>query len=469
MIRKMAIQQLDNRWALIPRRRPGARRLGIALLICLVAASPTPSAAQGTSSERRIALVIGNANYGASLGRLGNAANDARDMGQKLTSLGFDVVQGFDLDKGQMNALIRKFDDKLRTDPEETVGLFYYAGHGVSVDGINWLVPLQAHLEYEEDIRDEGVSVRRIQSRMNRAGNRLNVLILDACRNNPLKRRFRGAPTGWAAINEAARGTFVAFGTSPGSRASDGNSDDRNGLFTKYLLQHIGTAGFTLEQVFKAVREDVHQQSHGKQLTWQNNATTGDFFFVPGQRRILTTPVATLPPWFLPGLALLGLILTGGSVQWWRQSQKLRWAQSVILSRELKKDQRPLAQELDRSRLLRREIVGYLKDVKSGQILGLIKSEDELRIGREQSCEIQIDDEVLSSQHCRVGHDPTSRRFWVQDDGSTNGTWLGPDRPVPKDRRNYLKDGEVFYLADQHHPLVLVSSAESGKEPVGFD
>ncbi len=241
-------------------------------------------------AERRIALIIGNSTYSSSMGSLSNPVNDANDMSATLTSLGFEVISGINLTKKQMSAKVRLFDDKLSAgDKEETIGLFYYAGHGLEVEGSNYLVPVDAEMDYQEDARDEGVPLNKITSRMKYARNRMNIVILDACRNNPLPKRDRSATGGWGAFNDVASGMFIAYGTSPGRKAADGTG--RNGLFTKHILQNIKTKGKTLEQVFKLTRSGVLDESRGKQLTWSNNATTGDFYFSsPSNNATYTKP-----------------------------------------------------------------------------------------------------------------------------------------------------------------------------------
>ena len=233
------------------------------------------------NTERRIALVIGNSSYNPNMGSLPNPVNDAQDMSQVLRELGFEVISGINLNKKEMSEKVRLFDQRLQEgDKDSTIGLFYYAGHGLEVEGSNYLVPVDAVMDYQEDARDEGVPLNRITSRMNYANNRMNIVILDACRNNPLPKRNRSAAGGWGAFNDVASGMFIAYGTSPGRKAADGTG--RNGLFTKHILKNIKAEGKTLEQVFKYTRSGVLDESGGQQLTWSNNATTGDFYFASG-------------------------------------------------------------------------------------------------------------------------------------------------------------------------------------------
>ncbi|MEZ5471339.1 MAG: caspase family protein [Marinicella sp.] len=242
-------------------------------------------------AENRVALVIGNSNYSTIMGKLPNPTNDAMDMTSALQELGFDVIQGIDVNKRRMTELVREFDGKLSSgDQSQNVGLFYYAGHGMEIDGSNYLIPVDANMDYQEDAQYEGISLNKIISRMKYTGNRLNMVVLDACRDNPLPKKSRSAAGGWKAYDEVAKGMFIAYGTSPGRKASDG--DGRNGLFTKHLLKNIKQKGKTLEQVFKYTREGVLQESGGKQLTWSNNATIGDFYFTSEFPNLLNSNVS---------------------------------------------------------------------------------------------------------------------------------------------------------------------------------
>ena len=198
------------------------------------------SISMAQTDERRVALIIGNSNYSI-MGALENAENDAVDMTASLHRLGFDVVYGSNLSKKEMTEKIREFDEKLKAgNPDNTIGLFYYAGHGLEVDGNNYLVPIDAQMEYQEDARDEGVALNRITRRMNYTKNRLNIVILDACRDNPLPKLDRNiSGGGWGELTDVASGMFIAYGTSPGQRALDSIGSSRNGVYTKQILDNI--------------------------------------------------------------------------------------------------------------------------------------------------------------------------------------------------------------------------------------
>jgi hypothetical protein len=234
------------------------------------------------NQEIRIALIIGNSNY-SSLGKLANPTNDANDMSKILSSLGFDVVAGTNLNKKQMLEKINLFDDKINNSKaENTVAVFYYAGHGMEVNGRNFVIPTDAEMKYQEDVEFDGIVLDKIISRMERSNAKLNLVVLDACRDNPLPKKKRSSKIGgWGAINNVAEGTYIAFGTSPGRQAADSDGLGRNGLFTKHILKYLNEPGLSLNQLFKKVRKGVSLDSNQSQLTWSNDATFDDYYLVP--------------------------------------------------------------------------------------------------------------------------------------------------------------------------------------------
>jgi uncharacterized caspase-like protein len=223
--------------------------------------------------ERRVALVIGNSAYADA--PLRNPLNDARAIAATLRDLNFDVMLLENADRTKMQRATLEFGRKLSAD---VVGLFYYAGHGVQVKGINYLIPVNALANSEEEIEVEAVDVNYVLARMATARNQFNIVILDACRNNPFERSFRSAASGLAAIS-APRGTLIAYATAPGSIAADGNG--ANGLYTGELVAALKMPNLTLEQTFKNARAGVVQKSSGKQTPWESSSVIGDFVFRP--------------------------------------------------------------------------------------------------------------------------------------------------------------------------------------------
>ena len=233
----------------------------------------TATVAADAKAPRRTALVIGNADYKTS--PLINPVNDARAMARTLRKLGFDVIERINVDQAGMKRAIWDYGKKLR---QGGVGLFYFAGHGVQVAGENYLIPLKARIEGEPDLELEGVRVTRVLAEMEKANNGMNIVILDACRNNPFARSFRSVSRGLAHMS-APYGTLLAYATAPGAVAADGDGD--NGLYTSELLTAIKTPGLRVEDVFKRVRRKVRKKSRGKQVPWESTSIEGDFYFVP--------------------------------------------------------------------------------------------------------------------------------------------------------------------------------------------
>jgi hypothetical protein len=257
-----------------------------ALLGFLVAALSMPVAAQDrvlrmttpapkavATPEQRVALVIGNGRYKAA--PLLNPVNDARAIAQALSRAGFRVTQKEDIGRAEMHVALREFGDALR---KGGVGLFYFAGHGVQVKGRNFLIPVDANIEREDEVAYNALDANQVLDKMETANNRLNIVILDACRNNPFARSSRSAGTGLAQM-EAPVGSFIAFATAPGAIASDGKG--KNGLYTQHLLRAMARPGTKIEDVFKEVRAGVRRDSQGKQVPWENTSLEGDFVFVP--------------------------------------------------------------------------------------------------------------------------------------------------------------------------------------------
>lgn len=238
------------------------------LAVILVFLTPNISL---SAQDRRIALVIGNGAYKSS--PLRNPVNDAEDMAVALEKCKFNVVKITDANRSEMRKAIRKFGNKLM---RGGVGLFYYAGHGIQVNGENYLVPIGTEVFAEDEIDDECLKVSSVLRKMETASNSLNIIILDACRDNPFGRSFRSGKSGLAKM-DAPTGSILAYATAPGSVAADGT--DRNGLYTSKLLKHMTTQGITIENLFKRVRVDVMHSSGKRQVPWESSSLTGNFYF----------------------------------------------------------------------------------------------------------------------------------------------------------------------------------------------
>lgn len=248
----------------------------------------------GTSGERgirvrenRLALVIGNADYKTS--PLKNPVNDARDISGILEKLDFDVIYRENASQREFEEAIREFGNRLRQ--MGGIGLFYYAGHGVQVRDDNFLIPVDAQIYQETDIKYEAIHAGRILDAMYNASNRMNIVILDACRDNPFARSFRSTAQGLARMN-APTGTLIAYATSPGNVAADG--DGRNSFYTKHLLRQMPDPSLSIEKVFKNVRVGVITETNKRQVPWESSSLTGDFYFNSPKR---TPPdISSRPP-----------------------------------------------------------------------------------------------------------------------------------------------------------------------------
>ena len=225
------------------------------------------------AAERRVALVVGNGSYASA--PLRNAVNDAGDMGKALQATGFAVTVVLDADRKELRHAIRAFGQDLQAGG---VGLFYYAGHGIEVGGLNYLLPVGADVAHEDEVADECVLVSSVMRKMESAGNRVNIAVLDACRNNPVARSARSGGGGLARM-DAAVGSILAYATGPGQIAVDGTG--ANGLYTAKLLENMQIPGLKIEEVFKRVRVAVKKASQDRQVPWDSSSLTGDFYFVP--------------------------------------------------------------------------------------------------------------------------------------------------------------------------------------------
>jgi len=240
----------------------------------------------GSATERRIALVIGNSAY--KVGPLKNPVNDASLIAATLRSVGFKVIERTNADQKAMKRALQKFGDLLEKAGKDGVGLFYYAGHGVQANGRNYLIPVGAEIQRESDLEIEALRANAVLSTMDYARNRLNFVIMDACRNNPYARSFRSTSRGLARM-EAPRGTLVAYATGPNEVAMDGKGD--NSPYTEALVKAMQEPGVPVEQMFKRVRRLVEEETGSKQTPWEESSLTGDFYFNPAPPEEKTPPV----------------------------------------------------------------------------------------------------------------------------------------------------------------------------------
>jgi uncharacterized protein (TIGR02145 family) len=246
--------------------------------------------------QRKIALVIGNGSYISS--ELANSENDAKAMKVALQSVGFTVLEYENLTQGQMKKAMDDFGMRLKGND---VGLFFYAGHGIQSRGYNYLIPVDAQLKSEEEVEYDCVQADRILAKMEGSGTKVNIIILDACRNNPFERSWTRSDTGKGlAFMNAPRGSLIAYATSPGSTASDGSGN--NGLYTSAILESIKIPNITILEMFQNVRNIVVQKSNNQQTPWESTSLTGNFYFNNGeiisseiQSKIQANPINEMP------------------------------------------------------------------------------------------------------------------------------------------------------------------------------
>lgn len=241
-------------------------------------ASAAPGQASPVSTGPRFALVIGNAGYGASMGRLPNPARDAQLLAAALRTAGFTVDILLDADQRTMKAAIARFGQKLRTAGRTATGLFFYAGHGLQSRGANYLIPIGAQIGSEADVDLEAVPADGVLSQIAEADIATSIIVLDACRNVPMFRSVRGADRGLARM-DAPNGSYIAYSTAPGQTATDGTG--ANSPFAQALSMEIRRPGQPIETTFRNVRSAVYEATDGKQTPWDSSSLFTTFYFTP--------------------------------------------------------------------------------------------------------------------------------------------------------------------------------------------
>ena len=238
------------------------RRAILALVLVLPMAVSAQEGSDSAEAPQKFALVIGNGQYAGSLGKLANPENDANDIAAVLQHLGFTVDKVLNGNLGQMEDGVSRLRDKL-IDDKNSYGLFFYAGHGVQSGGDNFLIPVDANIPGENALRNRAVSVQMVLDDLNDAGNSLNVVVLDACRDNPFG-WSRSGTRGLAIVGRQPTDSIIVYATSAGQKASDG--EGRNGLFTSQLLTNLATPGIEVKDVFNRTGQDVAQKSNNQQI-----------------------------------------------------------------------------------------------------------------------------------------------------------------------------------------------------------
>lgn len=232
------------------------------------------------SAEKRVALIIGNGAY-QNVTPLKNPVNDAQLMERTLQGIGFDVISAYDTTQKDIRRAVKKFGERLKDAGSDAVGLFYYAGHGLQVGGLNYLVPVDAEIADEGDVEIEAVNANAILSRMEHSGARLNFVILDACRDNPYSDGFRSTASRGLARMDAPTGSLVAYATGPGDVAADGTG--RNSPYTAALARMMKKPGLSVERMFREVRNRVRDRTNDTQTPWESSSLVGGDFYFAGK------------------------------------------------------------------------------------------------------------------------------------------------------------------------------------------
>jgi uncharacterized caspase-like protein len=273
---------------------PAFLSVALAMLAGWTHAAPQgTTAGQAASQGRRIALIVGNGHYAAS--PLTNPVNDAELIAKTLASLGFEVQLATDGTQTQMKRAIQTFGAALEKAGPNSVGLFFYAGHGLQLNGRNYLIPVGANIERDADVEIEAVSADWVLEQMRFARNRLNFVILDACRNNPFVRSFRSAEHGLAAM-DAPAGVLIAYSTAPGEVAADGSG--ANSPYSEALAHAMTAGGQPAELMFKKARAEVRRVTSDRQTPWESSSLTGEDFYFAASRTPAPAPAgnAIAPP-----------------------------------------------------------------------------------------------------------------------------------------------------------------------------
>jgi len=242
-----------------------------------------------TAQERRVALVIGNGDYQAAT-KLINPVNDAADIGEVLAGLGFDVEVRIDADLDTMEKAVLRFGNKL-AGSTDSVGFFYYAGHGVQSNGENYFIPVDARLSAESMLRIRAIPLQFVLDSIGEAGNKLNIIVLDACRDNPFS-WARSSARGLAVVGIQPAASIVVYSTSAGKVAQDGTG--RNGTFTEELLRHLPTPGLDIMEVLRRTGQDVQAKTASAQIPAIYSQFFGFLQLVPGEAPAMAGPAAPM-------------------------------------------------------------------------------------------------------------------------------------------------------------------------------
>ena len=373
----------------------------------------TPKAVRRSSSEsgtsikdqRRVALVIGNSDY--KIHPLQNPAHDAEDISGVLRNLGFSVQTKVNVDHRGMEEAVNKFVQEIQNGD---VALFYFSGHGVQVKGENFLIPLDDSMQMEADVRFKTLNAGLVLAKMEESRNRTNIVILDACRNNPFKGLFRSASTGLSKM-DAPKGTFIAYATSPDSVAADGTG--RNSPYTKYLMQALTVKDISIAQAFTRVANAVDKETAGQQTPWILSSLLNDFYFYP------SSPTSSL-----------GKPTEGGKTEGEQEVAKLREAERVaaLERKRLEKAKREHEQEIARLREAEKVAALEKERLERGSL------EREKREREQELAKLREAQRVATLE---------KERF--EKEKQQLLTRVSPPQPVSVSASEYTRQGDVYF------------------------
>lgn len=271
----VGLAKISKKFGVFKPALPALRLAAVASALAVVSVSAQ------APFDIRVALIIGNSAYPGNMA-LVNPANDAKDMAATLRNMGFGVIEVIDSNRAQMLEAIERAGKNLNG--KQGIGMLFYAGHGLQLDWRNYMVPVDAKLNSAKDVPTQAVDIEAVMKMFKGAGNRMNIVVLDACRDNPFADDKTASGKGLAPL-DAPTGTFLAYATAPGNVAQDGKG--RNGLYTSYLLEELNKPNANIENVFKRVRFSVRKASEGAQVPWESTSLEDDFVFNTGIKRIV--------------------------------------------------------------------------------------------------------------------------------------------------------------------------------------
>lgn len=407
-----------------------ALMLGLGAAILFSGASAEAAPIDATKAPKKIALVVGNSAYAAG-GYLPNALNDAEDLCASLKALGFDAICVTNV-KTRREFKDRVFEFSKRLG-RGTIALFYYAGHGLQLDGENYLVPIDAKLSAPPDIEDETISLRYVMAQVDQAGSEFSMFMLDACRNNPWSRGFRNVSRGLAGVTEAPVGSIVLFATAANDVAADG--DGRNGMLTKHVLEHMRRPGVTVEQMIKQVSVGVQRDSFAlsgrRQTPFLYSSFTGQFCFADCGGSPEDLEIAHLRQ-ERDRLESAGRALVAERAEQERTIAQLTAAgrkRQLELEEKIRAAEQRSASERTPSESLTRELNGYrqqilqIEEERQSQLAARRQTDEELRRLRTDA-EVMVrklaEAEKLSKRVAELEREKADREREAKQDGAAN-------------------------------------------------